>query len=820
MVSRLCYSLLLILGTLHPGAQPPPVSIEGRITGNGHPLAGATIGVGTRSTLSDSNGFYRLRLDTPVKGTLRVSHVGYQDGLRKVILAAGEKSVVDFDLAPSQAMLNEIVVTGVSRATLVRENPVAIVAVSSRKIDGAIESNVIDALVKNVPGLNSVKTGPNISKPFIRGLGYNRVLTLYDGVRQEGQQWGDEHGIEVDAYNIDKAEVIKGPASLQFGSDAVAGVVSLFPWLPREKDGRLHGRLLGEYQSNNGLIGNALRLGFNDGRWRWAASGSYRLAKNYTNAVDGRVYNTGFREANVSISTGYASAKGTTTLNATAYNNLQGIPDGSRDSLTRRFTRQVAEGDADDIKNRPIVSGHDLNSYVLSPLHQHIQHYRLYTNSHYRLGNGELDATAGFQQNIRREYDHPTEPGQAGLFVRLNTVNYGVRYTYPVAEGLDVTAGVNGMIQNNKSRQATDFPIPDYRLLDAGSFVYGKWKQRQLTFSGGLRFDTRHIRSNNFYVAADPATDFSRQAHAPDTTGASLQFPALDKVFSGLSLSAGMAWQIGRCINLKANIARGYRSPNITEIASNGLDPGAHIVYLGNRNFGPEFSLEEDLGVDGEFRQWSFSVSVFNNHIGHYIYLSQQVDMAGRPRVDAQGNKTFQYQQAAARLYGLEAAFSFHPAGWPGVAFDNSLVLTYGVNSKEDYKGKGVQGEYLPLIPPARWTSGVVRETTIRSKLVRSVTGKAELEYDASQNRYLALYGTETPTASYALMNLSIGVTIFYTHTQSLQLQFQANNLLNTAYQSSLSRLKYFEYYSASPNGRLGIYNMGRNIGVKMIAGF
>lgn len=120
-------------------------------------------------------------------------------------------------------------VTGISRATLLKENPVAISIVSGKTIDKTIESNVIDVLVKNVPGLNAVKTGPNISKPFILGLGYNRVLTLYDGMRQEGQQRGDEHDIEVDAYYIEKAKVIKGPASLMFGSDAVAGVVSMFP---------------------------------------------------------------------------------------------------------------------------------------------------------------------------------------------------------------------------------------------------------------------------------------------------------------------------------------------------------------------------------------------------------------------------------------------------------------------------------------------------------------------------------------------------------------------------------------------------------------
>jgi iron complex outermembrane receptor protein len=690
--------------------------------------------------------------------------------------------------------LAEVVVTGVSRAIFIRENPIAIVSVPARSIDRAVEANIIDALVKNVPGLSAVKTGPNISKPFIRGLGYNRVLTLYDGMRQEGQQWGDEHGIEVDAYNIGKAEVIKGPASLLFGSDAVAGVVSLFPWLPVSKDGKVHGRLLSEYQGNNGLVGNGIRLGAANEHWLWALKGSWRLAKNYTNAIDGRVYNTGFRETNAAASVGYTSTKGSTTLNATLYDNLQGIPDGSRDSLTRRFTRQIYEGDQDDIRNRPAVPASDLNSYSLSPLHQHIQHYRLYTNTHYSLGKGEIDGALGLQQSIRRDSSHPTLPQQAGLFLQLNTLNYGIRYLLPTFSRIELTAGINGMLQYNKSKQATDFPIPDYTLQDLGGYLHGKWKQGPLILSGGLRYDTRQLQGR-------------------DTS-------TLNKTFHGISLSAGATYQLSRSISLKANLARGYRSPSITELASKGLDPGAHITYLGNRSFNPEFSLQQDLGISGSFPDLGFSCSLFNNNIRHYIYLSQLVDAGGNPIVDAQGNKTFQYQQSEAGLYGAEASLNIHPTAWPGFSFDNQFAVTYGVNKKNSYSGKGIRGEYLPLIPPARWATSIGQEITRPTGLFSSFSVKGEWEYNAAQHRYLALYNTETPTPSYTLINISAGASLRCANNQLLQFQVQVNNLMDIAYQNNLSRLKYFEYYAASPGNHLGIYNMGRNICMKMIYEF
>ncbi|HTI10322.1 MAG TPA: TonB-dependent receptor [Puia sp.] len=736
------------------------------------------------------------------------------------VLANAQRPARDTTGLPGIDTLGEIVVTGVSRATLARKNPVAITRVSSLAINRASEPNIIDALVKNVPGLNAVKTGPNISKPFIRGLGYNRVLTLYDGIRQEGQQWGDEHGIEVDAYAIDKAEVIKGPASLLYGSDAVAGVVSLYPYVPAEKDGRLHGRLLSEYQSNNGLIGNGVRLSSSHSHWLWVIRGSWRLAENYTNKIDGRVYNTGFAEKNLSVMTGTISAAGATYLNATLYDNLQGIPDGSRDSLTRKFTRQVYEGSRDTITNRPIVPEDVLNSYTLSPLHQHIQHYRLYANNHYRIGRGEIDAVLGFQQNIRREYSHPTEPGQAGLYVRLNTVNYGVRYILPEFSSIEFTVGVNGMAQNNKSKQATDFPIPDYQLADLGGYLHGKWAYGKLIISGGVRYDSRVVDTKALYTGTDPSTGFGRQVTGPDTAGAKLQFPVLHRLFTGVSLSAGAAWQLTENLSVKLNIARGYRGPNITELASNGLDPGAHIIYLGNRDFVPEFSWQQDLGISGDFHSITASLSVFNNNVQHYIYLEQLTDAQGQPLTDAQGNKTFQYQQASAQLYGAEGLLAIHPPGWKGFSFTNTVALVYGLNKKSEYRHKGNAGEYLPFIPPARWLSSLSQEWATPSGIFSSFRAGAELEYNARQDRFLALYHTETPTPAYTLLNLSAAATVRTGPHHSIQLMVQVNNLLDRVYQNNLSRLKYFEYYTLSPNGHLGMYNMGRNVCIKTICPF
>jgi iron complex outermembrane receptor protein len=406
------------------------------------------------------------------------------------------------------------------------------------------------------------------------------------------------------------------------------------------------------------------------------------------------------------------------------------------------------------------------------------------------------------------------------MYVRLNTLNYGVQYNAPKTGNLETTIGINGMLQDNRSIDATDFPIPDYKLFDGGMFLYAKWKVAQWSISGGIRYDTRRVQWNDFYVGTDPITGFGKHINLPDTAGAALQFPAYKKSFDGISASIGFTYKITEEVSIKTNVGRGYRAPNITEMAANGLDPGAHIIYLGNRDFKPEFSTQEDIGVLAKFTNVSADISLFNNNIRHYIYLRMLVDATGEPVTDAQGNKTYQYQQAAAQLYGMEAWFSIHPINLKGFSFDNSFAAVYGFNRKNIYKGEGDQGEYLPLIPPPKLLSSISQKIQPPSSIFTTLTPKVEVECSAVQNRFLGLNNTETYTPAYTLVNIGFTAEIKYAGGQPLQLQLQVNNLLDKAYQSNLSRLKYFEYYNQSPNGKLGIYNMGRNICLKTIFPF
>ena len=806
-------------------AQTTTGTIRGRVLADGKGLELATVAVPgtTLGTSTDGQGHYELRAVPAGTHTVVFSSVGYKLQRRQLMVAAGQATEATVELAAVPAALAEVVVTGVSRATEIRKSPVPIAVLSKREVNLNSNGNLIDAAVKGVPGLSAVTTGPNISKPFIRGLGYNRVLTMYNGLRQEGQQWGDEHGIEIDQYDIDRIEVVKGPASLIYGSDAVAGVINMLPRLPNGPANQLHGDVLTEYQTNNNLVGTSLGLNYNQKGWQYATRGSYRLAQAYRNALEGRVYGTAFRELNLTTMAGVEKTWGSTHLYATLYDNHQEIPDGSRDSLSRQFTRQVAEGDQDDIKNRPLVPTANLSTYGINSLHQRIQHYRLLSRTRLKLGSGELQALLGAQQNVRREYNHPTAPTQAGLAVALNTYNYDVRYAVPTWQGLETTLGLNGMYQTNHNRAATDFPIPDYSLADIGGYVYVKRTFGKLDLSGGIRYDTRLLQWADFYVGTDSTTGYSRQVNATEANGADPQFAAFRTRYRGVSASLGATYNLTERLLLRANVARGYRAPNITEVGSNGLDPGAHIVYLGNRSFAPEFSLQQDIGLSAYLPDAEVSASVFNNAIDNYIYQARLNGPDGQPIIIVPGNTTYQYQQGRARLYGAEVTVNLHPKAVPALAFNNGLAYVTGLNKEASLlETNGTAAKYLPLIPPLR-TRSEIRLTS--QKAWGSLTNtyvRAVLDYNAAQKRFYAVDNTETRTAGYALVGIGAGTSLTGgpTKREILQVFVQLDNALNKVYQSHLNRLKYFEYYASSPNGQRGIHNQGRNLSLKVIVPF
>ena len=823
--------LLLLVSTVSFAADklPSPDDGNGTLTGivtdkaDGKPIIGATVNVPDvkGGSITDAKGQYTLN-HLP-KGThlVQVTYLGYASFTQNVDLS--KTTVLNIQLQSSAIEAGEVIITGVSKATEIKRDPVPMVAVGKAYIDEhSATGNVIDEIA-NLPGISAVTTGPNISKPYIHGLGYNRVITLEDGIRQEGQQWGDEHGIEVDQNSIDRVEIIKGPASLTYGSDAIGGVVNLIT-APAVPDGQILGSVSEIYGTNNGLLNTSFKLQGNDNGLVWGTVISDKIAKDYQDQHDGRVYATNFDEKDARAMIGLNKSWGSSYLNASIFDDLQAIPDGSRDSITRQFTKQITDADT----YRPIVPESELNSYAIPALHQHVQLYRIYDNSNFNIGTGNLIVNLGYQYSHRREYTHPEDPDVPGLNLELTTYTYDVKYDFDMGKGFETTFGVNGMYQNNSLGYSTDFPIPAYHQFDAGPFFVLKKTYGKLDLSGGIREDVRVFSGQAAYVDTAKAyfpTLYTGQNPA-GTPSVVQQFSALNKTFSGTSGSLGGTYNFSDAFLLKGNVARGFRAPSIAELSANGADPGSQIYHVGNSSFKPEFSVQEDIGAFLTLPNVSASAEIFDNNIQNYIFQEQILDAAGNPeRVNSDGSPNpngeyskFTYVQSKARIDGGEFSLDIHPVPW--LHFENSLTLTYGTNLGTGGKVPDSL-KYLPFIPPLHTHS------ELRGTFAKGVDNLKNLyafvgfdHYDA-QNHFFSAYGTETYTAGYNLLSAGIGGNLVNGAGKKIMEVFiEGTNLANVNYQSNMSRLKYFDNPTVPPGVQPGIFNMGRNLSFKVVVPF
>lgn len=762
-----------------------------------------------KGTIADLNGHYNLNNIQPGVYLVEVKFVGYKTLVEKIYF--NENKSADFKMEISVTEENEIVITGTSKATSLKRNPIPIITVGKEYLRHNLSTNIIDALAK-VPGINAVTTGPNVSKPFIRGLGFNRILTLYDGIRQEGQQWGDEHGIEIDENTVEKVEIIKGPASLIYGSDAIAGVINLLP-ANGPSEGRIIGNLLNEYQSNNGLIENSAGISGQAKGISWGGILSHKLASNYRNKYDGRVYNTGFDETSLSGNIEFSRNWGYSKTGFSVYDNLQEIPDGKRDSASRKFEKLLSE----DNEEYAIVSDKELRSYKISDIHQRVQHYRLYNSSSFFLGRDRLSLNTGFQRSLRREYEDPAG-NQPSLFLALNTLTYDAKYYFHEVGGLSFTGGINGILQSNQVDRGSEFIIPAYKQFDIGPFLYAKKSMGQLEIAGGLRYDARNFNNESLYVGEDPVTGIEKPVYGRDTIGAAHLFPANKQTFSGVSGSLGFSYKFNGQWSAKVNIGRGYRAPNISEISSNGVHSGTKIYQLGNADFKPEFNLQQDLGVTFNSEHVTINADVFNNQIQNYIYNQKLLNTTGEDSIIVPGNQTFQYVSSRAGLYGGELIVDLHPHPLDWLHFENSLSVVYGINKGVKGGGKlSEEARYLPFIPPLHTKSELRGDFKKMGTHLSNAFIKIQLEIFAGQSRTYLENDTETPTPGYQLLNAGLGADFTNQKGRTLfTFSLFGNNILDAAYQAHLNRLKYFEDYPGNFTGRNGIYNMGRNLGVKI----
>jgi iron complex outermembrane receptor protein len=766
------------------------------------------------SSISKADGTFEIHNLPSIKALLQVRLLGYQTIIKTIDLSLPATLTIEMEQSHIEA--NEVVVTGVSKATEIKRSPVPMVSIDQQFLEQNTATNVIEAMIK-VPGVTVLSTGPNVSKPYIRGLGYNRVLTLFDGVRQEGQQWGDEHGIEIDQFLINRIEVIKGPASLIYGSDALAGVVNLLPE-NTAPEGTIKGHVQTNYQTNNGLYAASAAIAGNIKNNVFGIRASHKEATNYQNKYDGRVHNTGFKENDLNAYLGLNRKWGYSHLNFSIYDNIQEIPDGSRDSITRKFTKQITEEDT----LRPIVNTDELNSYAIDRIHQHVQHYRLFSTNQFIIGASKIALKLGYQQSVRKEFAHPEDTEIPGLYLDMKTATYDLKYYLPELKGWESVLGINGMFQTNDVSKGTEFVIPDYTLFDFAPFVYLKKEIKKVDLAFGARYDTRSFHNSELYTNTNPATGFDMVV--TDTTSAAKQFDNYNYTFKGFSGSLGITYNISKRLLIKANIAKGFRAPNISEISAKGVHPGSGFQQLGDANFKPETNIQEDIGIFFDSHHLSVSAEIFNNQIDNYIFNQKLSGLSGGDSIYTEAGNSYpvyKFRQTKAQLVGGEARIDIHPHPLDWLHFENSISMVYGLNKGGNGAALNDSNKYLPFIPPLHTNSELRAELPKKIACFHHSYFKIGMQCYASQNRVFLADDTETRTPGYTLFDIGLGSEICTKKEVTIcTIGIFVTNLTDIGYQSNMSRLKYFDNYPDNSTGRSGIYSMGRNISFKLTIPF
>ena len=603
-----------------------------------------------KGTTTDAEGKYSLT-NLP-NGTLKLdfTFVGFSNQ-NKTIQKLQKENTLDIILDESIFQMDEVIVSTAFNK-IQSQNVMKVEHETIKSLQQKGTATLIEGLA-TIPGVSQVSTGTSIGKPVIRGLSGNRVLVYSQGVRMENQQFGDEHGLGLNDAGVESVEVIKGPASLLYGSDALGGVLYFNP--EKFADANTFKANFSQKLFSNTLGSNSsLGVKTSTENWKFLARGSYNTHSDYRISGGDRVTNTRYNETDFKTGIGYSNSSFSTVFRYN-YNKLDlGIPE---------------EGIAEQSSSKNTVFPR-----------QGVFNHLLSLNSIIYFKDSKLDVDLGYIANDRSEFE---DSDIAGLQMKLKTFNYDAKYHLPKIGKLESIVGIQGMHQTN-TNLGDEYLIPDAITNDFGVFgtVNYEWKTNVL--QAGLRFDNRQVTTDEH-----------------GNQGEEGYFKPIDRSFDSFNASVGYKTNLANDLTFRLNLASGFRAPNLAELTSNGVHEGTNRYEIGNGDLKTEQNIQTDLNLEYKTDHFEFFVNGFYNHINNYIYTSPAGTVLDN-------NDVFNYIQNNAKLYGGEIGMHFHPHPLDWLHYETSF---------ETVTGKKQNGDYLPLIPANNWNNTFKGEFKIKDWL-------------------------------------------------------------------------------------------------------
>lgn len=674
-------------------------SITGKITDSetNEPLEQVSVYIPQleKGTITDENGAYTIK-NVP-EGTYKivVSYLGYETYSISLDITEGTNEF-NYQMVPSVIEMDEVVLSTPFHK-LQRENVMKVEqkSIAELKTNGAI--TLADGIT-NIPGVASVSTGMGIGKPVIRGLSFNRVLVYTQGVRLENQQFGGEHGLGINDAGISSVEVIKGPASLLYGSDALGGVLYLNP-----ENFELPGKTSGDVNMN--YFTNTLGYGANAGfktsgeKLKFLARGAYASNADYETGDGTRVTNSRFKESDLKTGFAYQATKFKTELRYNYNASNLGIPE---------------EIGVQNTDRDPLYPYQELATHILS------------SKNNFFFKKSSLEATFGYTFNNRKEFEEPmvlTDTAPA-LHMELSTLNYNVQFN-PHWGKMTTIFGVQGMHQKNENF-GEEVLIPNATTNDFGILATSHIHFEKSDVQLGLRYDNRAIKGEESGIFGDEE-----------------YIGAVDKNFNSFNAAAGYRADVDKNIIARINLATGFRAPNLSELTSNGHHSGANRVEIGNANLDSEQNFQVDLALEYANKHVEAYINGFYNSVNNYIYLQPTGEFRDTDPI-------YVFQQQNAKLYGGEFGFHIHPHPIDWLHVESSYDIVYG---------ELADNSNLPLIPANRWTNTLRVEWGKDGTQYRCYAF-ATLQTHFDQNK-VAAFETKTPRYNLFNMGLGGDAVVF-----------------------------------------------------------
>jgi iron complex outermembrane receptor protein len=759
-----CFILLI---TLMAQAQDKRYRISGKVIDmeTDETLPGAEIYIHelVTGTVSDVNGLFSFENLKPARYHIHVKFIGFESIFEYISLDQDIQDLI-FRMQPSSLELNEVVVESDPFKTGPVERSLTVETVTSNFLQKNPGGTLMNSLQK-LPGINSINLGVGIAKPVIRGLSFNRVIVADRGIKQEDQQWGADHGLEIDQFDPEQVEIIKGPASLQYGSDGLGGVIVIDqPYLA--DDNTFDGELIGIYKSNNRLFGSSgmIRGNLNGKVFQFRIStqdyGDYRVpADQFTyNGYILPLYNhslknTAGKERNFSGMIGLKKHWGYTTLTVSNYYQKAGLFPGAV-GVPREYQLE------DDGNTRNI----DYPKQI-------VNHLKVISNSNILFKDNWLEMNIGFQYNDRNEeglpHIHgyaPTPDGNLALGLDLYTLSANIRYNQAIHENAKRIFGLQYQFQDNNFA-GFEFLLPAFKTNNLGLFIHEQHNLgEEISLNGGIRFDYGDRNITEHY---EP--DYSTVS-ASDST---MRNPGIHKKFYDASGGLGISYYPSHYLNIKLNLGSSFRMPTPAELSMNGVHHGTFRHERGDPDLTSERGWQADLNLSFHQHEFLVSISPYLNYFQNYIYLRPTVEFSDLPG----GGQIFEYTQHNAIYTGGEIVVDYHFLKNLHMEINMEYVWNYNLDTHLP----------LPFTPPFSTLAEIEYTIPQIGGILKKSYFQVGGRYTSAQRR---VDRNENPTDAYFLMHLGAGTDV-QLKNQKIKCLISIQNLLNTRYMNHLSRYRW-----------------------------